>query len=94
MIELPPTQHSIDIIALDEASAYSPVQLPRCHPACGRFDRFEPSTHYRVRDVFVPEVLLDRVGVLALARELVATGMPQPVRMDQEGELHEARRRV
>ena len=44
---------------------------------------------HRVRDVLVPEVLLDRPGVLALARELEAAGMAQHVRMDREGEFRE-----
>ncbi len=44
---------------------------------------------HRVRDVLVPQVLLDRARVLTLAGELEPTGMPQHVRMDGEGELRE-----
>ena len=44
---------------------------------------------HRVRDVLVPEVLLDRPRVLALTGELKPAGMAQHVRMDREGELGE-----
>ena len=38
---------------------------------------------HRVRDVLVPEVLLDRARVLAVAGELEPARMPQHVRMDR-----------
>ncbi len=44
---------------------------------------------HRVRDVLVPEVLLDRPGVLALAREFEPAGVAQHVGMNREGELGE-----
>ena len=51
--------------------------------------RAELGIAHRVCDVFVPEVLLNGPGVLAVARELVASRVPQHVRMDREGELGE-----
>ena len=42
-----------------------------------------------MRDVSVPEVLLDRSRVVPFVRELVAGGVPQHVRMDREGEFRE-----
>jgi hypothetical protein len=42
-----------------------------------------------MRDVSVPEVLLDRSRVVPLVRELVAGRVPQHVRMDGEGEFRE-----
>ncbi len=42
-----------------------------------------------MRDVLVPEVLLDRPRILALAGELETAGMPQHVRVDGEGEFGE-----
>ncbi len=40
-----------------------------------------------VRDVPMPEVLLDRSGVVPLIGELVAGRVPEHVRMDREGEF-------
>jgi hypothetical protein len=44
---------------------------------------------HRVRNVPVPEVLLNRSSVVSLVRELVASGVPEHVRMDREGEFRE-----
>jgi hypothetical protein len=44
---------------------------------------------HRVRDIPVPEVLLDRARVVTLVRELVAGGVAQHVRMDREGEARD-----
>ena len=42
-----------------------------------------------MRDVPVPEILLDRARVVALVRKLVSGGVPEHVRMDGEGEIRE-----
>lgn len=44
---------------------------------------------HRVRDVLVPEVLLDRSRVVPLVRKLVAGRVTEHVRMDGEGEFRE-----
>lgn len=38
-------------------------------------------------DVLVPEVVLDRSGVVAIIGELVAAGVSEHVRMDRESQL-------
>ena len=42
---------------------------------------------HRVLDVFVPEVVLQGAGVVAIVGELEATGMAQHVRMDGKRQL-------
>ena len=52
-----------------------------------------PGRHLRiadgVRDVPVPEVVLDRPGVVAVVGELVAGRVPKHVRIDREGEARQ-----
>ena len=42
-----------------------------------------------MRDISVPKVLLDRSRVVPFIRELVASRVPEHVRMDREGEFRE-----
>ncbi len=51
--------------------------------------RTELGVAHRVRDVPVPEVLLDRARVVPFVGELVAGGVPEHVRMDREGQFRE-----
>jgi len=51
--------------------------------------RAELRVAHRVRDIPMPEVLLNRSRVLALTRELEPARVPQHVRMDREGEFCE-----
>jgi hypothetical protein len=44
---------------------------------------------HSVRDVPMPEILLDRASVMAFVGQLVASGVPEHVRMDREGEFRE-----
>ena len=51
--------------------------------------RTELRIAHRVRDVPVPEVLLDRSSVVSLIRQLITGRVSQHVRMDREGEFRE-----
>src|SRR6478672_6489666 len=61
--------------------AARPLVLPKIAEPIGS----EFSISYRVLDVFVAEVVLQRPGIDALVGELESSCMPQHVRMDAEG---------
>lgn len=62
------------------------ICLPSVLPESFKSLRAELRIAHRVRDVLVPEVLLDRAGIVPIIRELIAGRVPQHVRMDGEGE--------
>ncbi len=51
--------------------------------------RTELGIAHCVRDIPMPEVLLDRARVVPFVGELVAGGVPEHMRMDREGQFRE-----